>query len=108
MTYSQIIILIRFEVQAVCGVGKVSLPALEELLLKATTHILLPTIWFPTINCLPHNCHGGKRFLFSKTTGEELMVEELSELQDALAVVKEEDNTLELATLMELLMGDLK
>ena len=36
------------------------------------------------------------------------MVEELSELQDALAVVKEEDNTLGLATLMELLMGDLK
>ena len=46
--------------------------------------------------------------LILKATGEELMVEELSELQDALAVVKEEDNTLELATLMELLMGDLK
>jgi len=61
---------------AVCGLGKVSVPVLEDLLLKVT--------------------------------GEELMDEELSELQEALALVKEEDNSVELSTLMELLLGDLK
>ena len=64
---------------------------------------------------------------FSKATGEELLEEDLSELQEALALVKvfyfscflfscchglslvkEEDNSLELTTLMDLLLGDLK
>jgi len=62
---------IRQAFKAVCGGGKVSVPALEDLLLKAT--------------------------------GEELLEEELSELQEALALVKEEDNSLELTTLMDLL-----
>ena len=46
--------------------------------------------------------------LNSKATGEELVEEEVSELQEALALVKEEDNSLELTTLMDLLLGDLK
>ena len=48
------------------------------------------------------------RFLIWKATGEELVEEELSELQEALALIKEEDNSLELTTLIDLLLGDLK
>ena len=46
--------------------------------------------------------------LIWKATGEELVEEELSELQEALALIKEEDNSLELTTLIDLLLGDLK
>ena len=41
-------------------------------------------------------------------SGRLLMEEELSELQEALALIKEEDNSLELTTLIDLLLGDLR
>ena len=43
----------------------------------------------------------------SQATGEELTEEEMTELQDALVVIKEEDNSLEMKDLLELLLGDL-